>query len=392
MRLRLRYKLLGAGAALGLVAAGAVFVLAMPATAHGALQIPGSRTWLCYEDGLSSTGQIIPNNPACAAAVAKSGTTGLYNWFAVLRSDGAGRTQGFIPDGQLCSAGATNFDFSGFDLPRTDWPLTHLTAGATIQFQYNKWAAHPGWFYLYVTKDGWDQNGPLTWNDFEPTYFSSADHPPSIGDPGSVNSYYYWTGTLPQKTGRHIIYSVWQRSDSNETFYGCSDVVFDGGNGQVTGMGPGSGTGSPTPTTSPTRTASPSPTPTRSASASPTPSRSPSPSPTPSRTTSPTPPPTGNGCHATYQVTSSWPGNFQAGVTVTAGPAAIRSWTVTWTFANGESISQIWNGTLTANGANMSVAPVSYNAALAAGGSTSFGFLGTGTPGASVTGLTCTST
>lgn len=79
-------------------------------------------------------------------------------------------------------------------------------------------------------------------------------------------------------------------------------------------------------------------------------------------------------------------------MTVTAGSAAIRSWTVTWTFANGESISQIWNGTLTANGANISVAPVSYNGALAAGGSTSFGFLGTGTPGASVTGLTCTST
>ena len=31
------------------------------------------------------------------------------------------------------------------------------------------------------------------------------------------------------KTGRHIIYSVWTRSDSAETFYNCSDVVFDGG-------------------------------------------------------------------------------------------------------------------------------------------------------------------
>jgi chitin-binding protein len=392
--MRLRYKLLGAAAALGLAATGAVVVLAMPATAHGALQIPGSRTWLCYEDGLSSTGQIIPNNPACAAAEAQSGTTGLYNWFGVLRSDGGGRTQGFIPDGKLCSAGATNFDFSGFDLPRTDWPITHLTSGATIQFQYNKWAAHPGWFYLYITKDGWDQNAPLSWSDFEPTYFSTADHPPSVGDPGSVNSYYYWTGTLPQKTGRHIIYSVWQRSDSQETFYGCSDVMFDGGNGQVTGMGPGCCNGSsPTPSVSPTRS-SPSPTPSRtSSSPSPTPSRTVSPSPTPSRTSSPTPPPTGSaGCSASYQVTSSWSGNFQGNINVTAGSAAIRSWKVNWTFSNGESISQIWNGTLSASGANISVTNVSYNGALAAGGTTSFGFLASGTPGASVTGLSCTST
>ncbi|GAA5201127.1 lytic polysaccharide monooxygenase [Rugosimonospora acidiphila] len=394
MRLRLRYKLLGAAAALGLAAAGTVVALAMPANAHGALQIPGSRTWLCYEDGLTSTGQIIPNNPACAAAIAQSGTTGLYNWFAVLRSDGSGRMAGFIPDGKLCSAGATNFDFSGFDLNRLDWPITHLTSGATIQFQYNKWAAHPGTFRLYITKDGWDQSAPLSWDDFETTPFSSAPDPPSIGDPGSVNSYYYWTGTLPQKTGRHLIYSVWQRSDSTETFYGCSDVVFDGGNGQVTGMGPGSGSPTPTPTrtVSPTpsrTTSSPSPSPSRTVS--PTPSRTTSsPSPSPSRT--PTPPPTGGaGCQATYQVTSSWPGNFQANVTVTAGSAAIRSWTVTWTFANGESISQIWNGTLSGSGGNVSVANIGYNGALSAGGSTSFGFLASGTPG-TVSGLTCTST
>ena len=60
--------------------------------------------------------------------VAESGANSLYNWFSVLRSDAGGRTVGFIPDGQLCSGG--NPGFSGYDLARTDWPLTHLTAGA----------------------------------------------------------------------------------------------------------------------------------------------------------------------------------------------------------------------------------------------------------------------
>ena len=142
------------------------------------------------------------NNPACAAAVAKSGTNSLYNWFAVLRSDGAGRGRGFIPDGQLCSAGALNYDFSGYDLPRSDWPVTHLTSGATWDFRYNKWAAHPGWFYLYVTKDGWDENSPLRWDELEDTSFASADHPPSVGDPGSVNSYYYWTANVAGEQDR----------------------------------------------------------------------------------------------------------------------------------------------------------------------------------------------
>ncbi|GLW64036.1 hypothetical protein Arub01_22800 [Actinomadura rubrobrunea] len=227
------------GAAIGSAAAVLGSVLtAAPASAHGAMMMPGSRTYLCWKDGLTSTGEIKPKNPACAAAVAQSGTTPLYNWFAVLRSDGAGRTRGFIPDGKLCSADARVYDFSGFDLPRDDWPVTHLTSGAQIQFRYNKWAAHPGTFRLYVTKDSWSPTRPLTWDDLEEQPFDQVTDPPSVGNPGSADSYYYWNARLPSgKSGRHIIYSVWQRSDSQETFYNCSDVVFDGGNGEVTGIG-----------------------------------------------------------------------------------------------------------------------------------------------------------
>jgi chitin-binding protein len=392
MTLRQRIAL---GAALAGLAAGlGAFAVAQPAQAHGAMLIPGSRTWLCYEDALTSTGQLIANNPACAAAIAQSGTTSLYNWFAVLRSDGNGRGQGFIPDGKLCSGNAIVYDFSGYDLPRNDWPVTHLTAGATMDFHYNKWAAHPGWFYLYITKDGWNDTAPLTWDEIDPTPFASADHPPSVGDPGTTTSYYYWTGTLPKnKTGHHIIYSIWQRSDSTETFYGCSDVVFDGGNGQVTGVGPGQST---SPSASPSKSASPSVSPSKSASASPSvsPSRSASASPSvsPSRSASASASAGGgSGCAAAYSVSSTWPGGFQAGVTITnKGSTPISGWTVTWTFASGETITQLWNGTATVSGAAVSVTNVSYNGALAGGGSTSIGFLGNGVPGSTVTGLTCT--
>ncbi|WP_307800982.1 lytic polysaccharide monooxygenase, partial [Microbispora triticiradicis] len=220
-------------------------VLSSPANAHGAPMTPGSRTYLCWKDGTTSSGAIQPKNPACAAAVAKGGTNALYNWFAVLRSDGAGRMSGFIPDGQLCSGGAIVYDFSGFDLARNDWPVTHLTSGATIQFKYNKWAAHPGTFRSYITKDSWSPTRALAWSDLESTPFDSVTNPPSVGSVGTEDGHYYWDARLPSgKSGRHIIYTVWQRSDSNETFYSCSDVVFDGGNGEVTGVGQ-TGTSSP---------------------------------------------------------------------------------------------------------------------------------------------------
>jgi chitin-binding protein len=298
---------------------------------------PGSRTFLCWQDGLTDTGEIKPVNPACKAAQQVSGTTPFYNWFSVLRSDGAGRTRGFVPDGQLCSGG--NLHFTGFDLARDDWPVTHLTAGRQIQVRYNKWAAHPGTFRLYITKDTWSPTRPLTWDDLEEQPFDSVTDPASVGSPGNESAYYYWNATLPaNKSGRHLIYSVWQRSDSQETFYNCSDVVFDGGNGEVTGVGPGGTTPPTTPTTTPTQQP-------------------------------------GAVCAAEYRTVSSWNGGYQGEVKVTnSGTVPINGWTVHWTFANGATVDQLWSGTYTQAGADVEVKNASWNGALGTGASATFGF------------------
>jgi len=123
---------------------------------------------------------------------------------------------------------------------------------------------------------------------------------------------------------------------------------------------------------------------------SPSPSRSSvSPSVSPSRSASPTPTGT-RGCTATYSVQNSWPGGFQGGVTVTAGSAAISSWTVTWTFANGQAVTQFWSTTLTSSGSSVTAKNVSYNGSLAAGASTTFGFLASSNGTNTVPTLACT--
>jgi endo-1,4-beta-xylanase len=89
-------------------------------------------------------------------------------------------------------------------------------------------------------------------------------------------------------------------------------------------------------------------------------------------------PPTGTrGCTASYSVVNSWQGGFQGQVSVTAGSAAITSWTVTWTFSGGQSISQAWNATVSGSPA-VTARNVSYNGNLGAGASTTFGFIGAG--------------
>lgn len=219
---------------LGASLAGLVLAtLPTPAAAHGATTMPGSRTYLCYLDLLQNGSTQMPSNPACAAAVRDAGTGPLYNWFAVLDSNGAGRTTGYIPDGQLCSGGDRGpFNFAAYNSTRTDWPKTHLRSGAQIELQHSNWAHHPGSFNVYITRQGWNAGSPLRWADLE--HISNVTNPPQRGSVGSDGGHYYWNVQLPQRSGEHILYVHWIRSDSQENFYSCSDIVFDGGNGQVT--------------------------------------------------------------------------------------------------------------------------------------------------------------
>src|SRR5205814_4382633 len=98
-------------------------------------------------------------------------------------------------------------------------------------------------------------------------------------------------------------------------------------------------------------------------STSPSPSRSASPSPSvsPSASRTSSPPPTGS-CTVTYSITGQWQGGFQASVKITNGSsAAVNGWSLNWAFANGQVISQLWNGVVSQSGANVAVANADYN-------------------------------
>ncbi|MFE3560067.1 lytic polysaccharide monooxygenase [Streptomyces sp. NPDC059193] len=204
-------------AAAGLAPLAVAAYAAAPAAAHGSMTDPVSRVAACYAEGPES-----PRSAACKAAVAASGAQAFYDWNAVNIANAAGNHRALIPNGQLCSAG--NDKYQGLDLARADWPASPMTAGAHT-FRYKGTAPHRGSFELYVTKDGYNPAKPLAWSDLEPAPFAK------VTDPGMQNGDYVFSGTVPNKSGRHLIYSIWQRSDSPEAFYTCSDVVFGKDNG-----------------------------------------------------------------------------------------------------------------------------------------------------------------
>ncbi|MEU4094335.1 lytic polysaccharide monooxygenase [Streptomyces sp. NPDC026673] len=204
-------------AALGIGPLVLTGLAAAPASAHGTMGGPVSRVLTCYAEN--------PENPvsaACRAAVAAGGTQAFYDWNGVRIGDAAGRHRQLIPDGRLCSAG--NQEFKALDLARADWPATRMAPGRQ-NLAYRVTARHKGSFELYMTKAGYDPARPLKWSDLEARPFAK------VTDPEVRDGSYVLPVNVPAASGRQLIYAIWQRSDSPEAFYSCSDVVFGAGTG-----------------------------------------------------------------------------------------------------------------------------------------------------------------
>ncbi len=79
-------------------------------------------------------------------------------------------------------------------------------------------------------------------------------------------------------------------------------------------------------------------------------------------------------CTAGYEVTNSWPGGFQATVSVRNDrDTPLNGWTVRWALPAGTRIGNLWSGALTQAGSTTTVASLDWNARVAAGSSTTFG-------------------
>lgn len=86
----------------------------------------------------------------------------------------------------------------------------------------------------------------------------------------------------------------------------------------------------------------------------------------------------GGSCTVDYTISPQNNSAFGATITIKNGSTAITSWTLTWKFANGQTVSSLWNGVETQSGANVTVKNEPYNGSIAANGTLSgIGFNGT---------------
>ncbi|WP_328472721.1 lytic polysaccharide monooxygenase [Actinoplanes sp. NBC_00393] len=316
---------------------------ARPAEAHGSAIDPPSRHYECarrwdtdWQNPIMAT-----QDPMCWQAW-QGNPAAMWTWNGLIQDNVRDDHPARVPDGQLCGGGDPTY--AALDTPGR-WRARDVAN--TFTWTMHDQARHgAAYVRIYVSKQGFD---PLTqrlrWSDLE-LVKDTGPFPaegPTTTDPILNGVSYSYEISAPGRTGRHIVFAVWRAGHADQNYYMCSDVRFPGG--------------------------------------------------TPDPTTPPPPPPGENdGCTARWSAAGQWAGGFQGDVTVTAGQAAIRGWTVTLVFPDGQTVGQSWNAQVTSDGPRVTARNVGYNGDLAAGATASFGVMGTwlGVNGAPA--LSCTAT
>jgi hypothetical protein len=85
-------------------------------------------------------------------------------------------------------------------------------------------------------------------------------------------------------------------------------------------------------------------------------------------------------CTVTYSVVHTWPGGLQAQAVLTnTSTSPVSGWTLTWSLADGQHVSDLWNGDYTQSGDRVRVTNASYDATIAPSASVTIGFTGSST-------------
>ncbi|HHR0800993.1 N-acetylglucosamine-binding protein GbpA [Enterobacter roggenkampii] len=186
----------------------ATLTVASSALAHGYIESPASRAYMCK----------LGQNIDCGSVQ--------YEPQSVEKTSGF-PTGAMPPDGQLASAGIASY--SQLDKQSLNaWTKNPMTAGPH-DFVWHHTAPHKttNWRY-YITKQNWDPNKPLTRDQFELTPFCTINGNGQA--PAMTKS---MTCNVPERTGYQVIYGVWEIADTSNSFYQAIDVDFGNG-GNVT--------------------------------------------------------------------------------------------------------------------------------------------------------------
>jgi chitin-binding protein len=190
------------------------------ASAHGSIVNPGSRNYSCWErwgdDHLNPA--MAQEDPMCWQAW-QANPNAMWNWNGLYRNGVGGNFQAAVPNGQLCSGGgAESGRYNALDAVGP-WHTTNISNSSDFSIQLYDQASHGAdFFQVYVTRQGFNPaTQQLGWNNLE-LVETTGRYAPSQNISFDVSA--------PGRSGRHIVYTIWQASHMDQAYFICSDVNF----------------------------------------------------------------------------------------------------------------------------------------------------------------------
>lgn len=190
------------------------------ASAHGSATDPPSRNYGCWNRWGSDfqNPAMATRDPMCWQAW-QANPNAMWNWNGLYRENVAGNHQGAVPDGQLCSAGHT--ESGRYNSLDTVGPWQTVDKGGRFTLTITDQARHGAdYLRVYVTKQGFDPaTQALGWGNLD--LVAEAGRIAPAGE-------YRIDVDAGTRTGRHVVYTIWQASHLDQSYYFCSDVVLTG--------------------------------------------------------------------------------------------------------------------------------------------------------------------
>lgn len=211
------------------LAMGAAGLAAQQASAHGYIESPKARSFMCSSSGgqLNANCGAITYEPQSAEYIGRPGG-GFSHFPSSAQACTGDFTQCGPADGTIPAGGLDRFAEIN-EQSATRWTKTTVKPGPqTFTWKYTAGHATRYWQF-YITKKDWNPNQKLTRDSFELKPLLNEPWP-ALNTPAPAGGKTQHTVNIPSdRSGYHVLLATWKVHDTDATFYSVVDLNIDNG-------------------------------------------------------------------------------------------------------------------------------------------------------------------
>jgi predicted carbohydrate-binding protein with CBM5 and CBM33 domain len=206
------------------LAIGAAALASQQATAHGFVESPKSRTFMCNAEGgqLNKNCGAVEYEPQSVEYIGRADGS-LSHFPSTAQACTGDFTKCGPADGTIAAGGLPNFSALN-EQTATRWAKNAIKPGLqTFSWRYRASHATRYWQF-YITKNGWNPNQPLSRDSFESKPLMDEQWPAHTAPVTSGGMTHHKVNIPADHSGYHVLLATWKVHDTDATFYQVIDL------------------------------------------------------------------------------------------------------------------------------------------------------------------------